>query len=188
MKKNLRNLIYSAPFILASFLPMQKANAQMMKSNAFDRWDIPKKIQPEKLNEISLGFQPIDLGVSIGYTRKINPKYGLYLSFSKGKYRSGTPLNKEIFKKSYVDHFKISLGGNIYLKNYKNNSSSFISFGPSYSICNKEHYTDRSINEKAFKPWSFEGGAGVTLAEKATIGFLFDPLKGESKVYLGINF
>lgn len=195
MNKKIKEILYSLPFIITSFLPLEKANSQTMKTNAYERWDakeltfIEKELTfIDKPNAINFGFQPIDLGKSIGYSRKINEKAGIYISFSEGKYRSPLGLNKEEFKKSYINHYKISLGTNIHFKKDQTNSSGFISFGTSYNRFNKKNYTQNNINEKALKTWSFEAGAGMNLEEKLTMGFLFDPIKGESNVYLGIPF
>lgn len=188
LNKNIKGFLYSLPFIITSFLPIQKANSQEMKTNAYERYDAKELTYTTKSNNIYLGFQPIDLGVSLGYGKKINEKIGTYAFISKGKYRSPLSVDKEEFKNSYIDHYKISLGTKIYFERDKDFTIGFISLGASYNEFNKKNYTSNKINEKALKRFSLEGGAGITLEEKLTFGFLFDPIKGESNVYLGIPF
>jgi len=187
MNKKVKGFLYSLPFIVSSVLPSQKANAQIDFITP-NTWHAPQPNDMEKPNTIYFGFQPIDLGVGMGYSKKITPNFGTYISFSRGKYRDPLSLNQDEFKQYFIDHYKISLGTNIHSRKDRSNSSGFISLGASYGIFNTENYPKENMDEKVLKKWSFEFGAGITLGDKLTTGFLFDPIKGESNIYLGIPF
>jgi hypothetical protein len=185
--KNIKNLLYSIPIAVASFLP-NKANAQFKEINNNDKYysNYMEPIKIENPNAIYFGVQPIDLGLSVGYSRKITPKLGAYILLSKGKYIS--PFNLGDSENSHVNHFRIGFGGMIHTKKDNNGSSAFISLGSSYSFLDKKHYIPGTINEKAFRKLSLEGGAGGIIAEKFGFGFIFDWMKGESNIYCVIPF
>ena len=75
-----------------------------------------KKELKEKM-QIYLGIQldgfPIKT-FSIGYSRKIKPKIGLYSFLSKGKYIAPDSFSSVDLGSSYVDYIGLSAGGMFY--------------------------------------------------------------------------
>jgi hypothetical protein len=80
--KTIKNLLYSIPIALASFLPMKKADGQMIKSP--DKYfsskyvDLPKP-EIDNKNSLYLVIQPCDMGFGVRYDRRISD-FGIYSS------------------------------------------------------------------------------------------------------------
>lgn len=193
-KKTLKNILYGTSIAIASLLPMKKADGQMKRINHPTKRELNGQMRIEKPNAIhfgiQLGAQPLQ-GYTLGYSRKITQlgqyQLGSYLLLSKGKYNS--PFNFfEDKSNSHVDYTNISLGIMIHTEKDYTGSSTFVTFGPSYNILDKKDYAPGTINEKAFRKLSFEGGAGAILEGKFGIGFLFNPFLGEGKIDCTIPF
>ena len=190
-KKTLKSLLYSIPIAAASFLPINKADGQVMNKNnikrGFSNYTESTKIQkPNTLYAgVQLGRLPLQ-GFSVGYGRKITSKWETYLFLSKGKYKSQFNSYLDDFN-SHVDYFNISLGGMRHTKKDKTGSKAFVAFGASYNFLDKKHYIPGTINEKAFRKLSLEGGAGAIFAKGFGTGFLFNS-NIESKVYIRYSF
>jgi hypothetical protein len=194
VKKTLKNLLYGVPLAFALSLPMNNANAQTKETNDSTRIEINEKQRIERPHALSLGIQSVDGGISFGYSRKIPSRsgkhtFGVYGFLSKGKYRSPVDFYlKENYEDSYVDHYKIALGGMIHTKEDNSGLSAFLSLGPSYSFFNKKHDISKTIDKKLLANFSLEGGAGVIFNGWIGIGDSYDPLRPENNVYLKIQF
>lgn len=145
-------------------------------------------------NAIYVVVQPGDLGFGLRYDRYLSKnlftenynKYfdggGVYCSFTKGSYR--LPFGGYI-----KDHYRCALGymygfpqkfNNPFIKDY-------LSLGVTYHSYGGRFYADGLINEKVFKPWSFEAGVGVNI-KRFILGIRMDILKWEGSVDWGFTF
>ena len=193
MRRTLQNILCGTLlFTLSTFLSMKNADGQTTQihnitmKEADKEMDRAQNIYSERLNTLHLGFQPTDFGLSIGYSRRITPQFGLYSFLSKGTYIAPPDFLSDNFEKSRVGHFKISLGGMLYTRiDYY--GKAFIIGGSTYSFNNKKNYRPGSMNEKGLRKLSFEFGAGATI-EKIGVGVLFDAFKGESNIFLNFAF
>ena len=120
-------------------------------------------------NMIGVQVQPSELGIGLRFQT-----HNIYTSATYGNYK--LPDN------SFVDdHYKIAAG--IVKKTHYDGYNTFISFGASFH----SYGISEGITEDAFAPISAEFGAGASY-QHFTIGFVFDPLKGEGGIFTGINF
>ncbi|MFH1503744.1 MAG: hypothetical protein ABIE36_03745 [Candidatus Diapherotrites archaeon] len=176
-RKTLKRLLYSVPIVAAlSFLPLKDANGQMTKINHPTKREWNGKSRIERPNAFYLGVQvghlPIQ-GYTVGYSRKVTPKLEPYILLSKGTYESPFNFFGSEFD-SHVNYINISLGTIINLKKDNLGSNAFVCFGPSYNFLNKKNYVPETIDEKAFRKLSVEGGAGMKFEGRVGVGFLFN--------------
>jgi hypothetical protein len=181
--KNIKNLLYSIPIAVASFLPICKTNGQMIGSP--DKYfsskyeDLPKT-KIENKNSLYLVLQPGDLGLGLRYDRRISHKWGAYSSLSKGNYKfeNGDYIN---------NHNKIALGGLFYLNKNFDGSQSFLSGGLSHHTYGERLCSPGRIDERALKPISIEFGGGINVG-KIRGAIRFDFIKNEGSWDLGFSF
>lgn len=170
-----------ASIVLASFLSMKDASAQMIKIYYVPNTEVDSTIKVEKKNTIYL---TTGQGAYAGlrYDRKLSPKFGAYSSLSRDHYG---PYTK--------NHIKIALGGLYYLKDnfpiFDENFQAFASVGSSYNIYHNDPcpYDPKLINEKAFNRLSLEAGGGVRLG-RFTLAISYDLIKLYGFGNFGISF
>ena len=135
----------------------------------------------QRNNALYAVIQPGDFGLGLRYDRHTDIG-GVYASLAKGRYRlaDGGYIN---------DHYKGALGlmwqfpqkfNNPFIKDY-------LSLGVAYHSYGGRYYADGLINEKVFKPWSFEAGCGVKI-KRFILGIRMDILKWEGSMDFGFVF
>ena len=136
---------------------------------------------PHCNNALYAVIQPGDFGLGLRYDRHTDIG-GVYVSLAKGAYL--LPFG------GYInDHYKGALGlmwqfpqkfNNPFIKDY-------LSLGVTYHSYGGRYYADGLINEKVFKPWSFEAGCGVKI-KRFILGIRMDILKWEGSMDFGFVF
>jgi len=124
-------------------------------------------------NIVYLSLQPQDLGIGIRLDHMIKPTYGIYGSFTKGKY----PL----YDNNYMLHDKAEIGIIAITDNC--NYPSFSTIGISWNRYDQKIYS--LLPAKAMNPISLDIGAGIML-HRIAFGVRFDPIKWEGTIDIGI--
>ncbi|MBP7509380.1 MAG: hypothetical protein KA807_16330 [Prolixibacteraceae bacterium] len=131
-------------------------------------------------NATYIVLQPGDFGIGLRYDRHFGNN-GVYTSLAKGRYRlpDGGYIN---------DHYKASLG---YMRQLplKTNKPvhDYALIGLTYHTYGARQYGEGIINEKVFKPISFEVGVGANIF-RFKYGIRFDILKHEGSIDFGFTF
>jgi len=174
MKKNIKTLFQALPFVAASLTLSQKADGQAIKK------DHKVKMEIENPNTAYLTFQPGDMGIGFGYSRKITPQLGTYAFASRGNYKFNGG--------SYIkDHNAFGLGGLVRLRENGDGSQGFLSGGVSYHTYGEKFYKPGELNEDAFNPFSMDLGAGVEWNHWG-VGINFDITKSQGQINLRHSF
>lgn len=130
-------------------------------------------------NIIYVTLQPTDLGVGLRYDRKISDG-GVYATVTRGNYALG-----DIFIRN---HIRSSAGIMIGINNTNEpDKGTFFTAGISYHQYGQVHDDMNIIQDRFYRPVSFELGAGAHIFN-FNAGIRMDVLKWEGNVDFGVSF